>query len=296
MKAIFLSLGVILLLAFCYIKINTNRPMSSLPSKDPKTLQKEIQYSYSLINSKNKVLPKAEIWLYAPVLKTSFQECLSLEASDAYEKIVDSFGNQILHFSLTNIPPFSTKIVHIKSTLRTSSDSKKMELGDVSFFLQPEEFIQSDNPEIVQLAKTLQNKDALQTVSNIFNWIASNIQYAGYVKNIRGALHALQSKKGDCTEFAYLFVALCRASGIPSRPLGGYICKGNCILKSEQYHNWANFYYDGAWQIADPQKNVFMDNASQYLAMKQMGQSPGNPSEGFQRLRVIGEGLNVRMN
>ena len=296
MKATLLSLGVILLLVFCCFLININKLTNPLSFKDQETLEKEIQYSYSLINTKNKVLSKAEIWFYAPALKTSFQDCLSLKSSFPYERIVDKFGNQIIHLTLTNIPPFSTKIVHIKSNLRTYSYPKKIELLDFSLFLQPEAFIQSDNPEIVQLAKTLQSKDPLQTVSNIFNWIANKIQYVGYVKNERGALHALQSKKGVCTEFAYLFVALCRANGIPAKPIGGYICKDNCIVKSEQYHNWANFYHDGAWHLADPQKKVFMDNATQYIAMKQMGKISDNPSEDFQRLRVIGEGLNVRMN
>ena len=47
--------------------------------------------------------------------------------------------------------------------------------------------------------------------------------YVGYIKNDRGALYALKTKEGDCTEFMHLFVALCRANKIPARCIGGYV-------------------------------------------------------------------------
>lgn len=268
----------------------------SSSSSDSVVFPKTIQYSYSLTNKTNKVLPHAEMWCYAPVSTTSFQYFLSLETSHSYEMIEDDFGNQILHFTFSDMPPFSTKIIQIKSNLKFLSKPKPVEVENTQIFLQPEQFIQSDHSEIMQLAKKFKGKDQLQTVSNIFNWVANEINYIGYVKNARGALYALQRKKGDCTEFAYLFVALCRANDIPARAIGGYLCPGNCILRPEGYHNWAEFYHDGTWRIADPQKKVFLENESHYIAMKVMGKLPGNPLEDFQRFKVIGEGLNVRMN
>ncbi len=293
-RAKWIPLLVFLLCVF--VKPGASVSSTSSPANEPEVFPRIIQYGYSLKNIKNKVLPQAEMWCYAPVSTTSFQYFLSLDTSHSYEMIEDGFGNQILHFTFSDIPPFSTKIIHIKSNLEFHSKPKPVESENIQFFLQPEQFIQSDHPEIMQLAKKLNAKDELQTVSNIFNWVANEITYIGYVKNARGALYALQRKKGDCTEFADLFVALCRANDIAARAIGGYLCPGNCIVKPEGYHNWAEFYHDGAWRIADPQKKVFMENESHYVAMKVMGKLPGHQLEDFQRFRVIGEGLKVRMN
>jgi len=297
MKAVLrVHLAILIFLMCVFIKPDATVASTSPFFKNSEIIQKVIQYGYSLKNTKNKVLPKAEFWCYAPVATTAFQQLLSLETSRPYEMIEDDSGNQILHFTFLDIPPFSTKIIHIQSNMEFRSKPKSIPVTDPQHFLQPEEFIQSDHPAIIRLAGKLKGKNILQTVSNIFNWVAGEINYIGYLRNERGALYAFQQKKGDCTEFAALFVALCRANKIPARMIGGYICSANCILRAGEYHNWGEFYLDGTWRIADPQKKVFMKDESQYVAMKMIGNVPENQAIYFQRFRVVGDGLNVTMN
>ncbi|MFO0931258.1 MAG: transglutaminase domain-containing protein [Planctomycetota bacterium] len=61
------------------------------------------------------------------------------------------------------------------------------------------------------------------------------------------ALEILKTMRGDCSEHATLFVALCRAAGIPARKCSGYVCVG------EQWgaHAWAEIWV-GAWMGVDP--------------------------------------------
>ena len=94
----------------------------------------------------------------------------------------------------------------------------------------------------------------------------------------------------------YLFVALCRANGMAARGIGGYVCSENTVLKPNDYHNWAEFYQDGAWRIADPQKKVFAQNQSDYIGMRVIGKSQKNPIGKFHRFRFEGKGLKVKMN
>ena len=54
----------------------------------------------------------------------------------------------------------------------------------------------------------------------IFQWVSQNVKDDGYSAKDRGALYALTNRKGDCTEFMYLFVALCRLSADSSARLG----------------------------------------------------------------------------
>ena len=93
-----------------------------------------------------------------------------------------------------------------------------------------------------------------------------------------------------------LFVALCRASGISARGIGGYICPESTIVKPGAYHNWAEFHHNGTWQIADPQNKVLMQNQAGYIAMRIIRASEDNPMGSFDRFRIKGQGLKAKMN
>ena len=85
----------------------------------------------------------------------------------------------------------------------------------------------------------------------------------------RGALAGLEAGTGLCEEFASLFVALARASGIPARVVNGFATDKSLLLKNTGSsitgfrHQWAEFYIAGlGWLPADPtlhsnNKNLF---------------------------------------
>jgi len=210
--------------------------------------------------------------------------------------IPDELGNQVLHFTVNDFPPYATKIIQIKARVLLSDKPVPATVKDIKPYLKAEKYIESDDPNIFNTAKKLDASGHLKTAENIFRWVAGNVQYTGYIKKGRGALYALSHKKGDCTEFMYLFTALCRAVKIPARCIGGYIKKESSILKPGDYHNWAQFYEDGTWRISDPQNKVFMKENSNYIAMRIIEQKPDNQMLGFNRFRVKGDGLEAKMN
>ena len=61
------------------------------------------------------------------------------------------------------------------------------------------------------------------------------------------ALEILEQRCGDCSEHALLFVALCRAAGIPARRCSGFVCIGSMWGS----HAWAEIWV-GEWIGADP--------------------------------------------
>lgn len=84
-------------------------------------------------------------------------------------------------------------------------------------FLRPSPLIESTNKRILNLAEdiTANQATAWDRVQAIFQWVRNNVDYRE--GKLKGALAALQDGNGDCEEFASLFIALCRASGIPAR-------------------------------------------------------------------------------
>lgn len=130
--------------------------------------------------------------------------------------------------------------------------------ADPEAFLKPEPWIESDNPLIMAKAAELTagkgSADARAT--SLLQFTAHYLQYdfASRSRN-QGALAALQSGDGVCSEYASLFVALARASGIPARLVYGWAndvgLKGS--LEASRRHVWAEYYVQGrGWIEVDP--------------------------------------------
>ena len=260
------------------------------------TIAKNIQYSYTLQNQTNRVIDKAQFWAHAPVSETANQRCQELTASHPFQLNFDKYGNQTLHFTFEKLAPYASRIITIKANLMVSNSANPIAAEPEAADLQPEIYVESDHPAIRRLAARLQKSEAIKTIKAVFDWVASQVRYSGYAAQDRGALYALHHKKGDCTEYMDLFVALSRANGLPSRRVGGYISTEDSILNARDYHNWAEFYENGVWKIADPQNKVLMQNQSDYIAMRIIRGSEENPLNGYNRFRVEGQGLVARMN
>ena len=259
-------------------------------------VSRHIQYAFTLQNRTNRAIKNAEFWTYAPVKQTATQRCTRFETSHPHQLIRDVLGNQILHFTFNDFPPYATKVITINAHLSVSDAANPIAVPDFKIFLRPEKYIECDDACLSSAAQKLKASETLKTTERIFHWVANNLRYTGYIKNDRGALYALKNKGGDCTEFMHLFVALCRANKIPARCIGGYVRRENATLKPADYHNWAEFYQDGAWRIADPQNRVFMKNQADYIATRIIEYSPDDAIPQFNRFRVKGNGLKVRMN
>lgn len=288
---------LVFILALFFAVFELLSPAYSKTARTDEDIVREVQYSFTVRNKTNRLMHGAELWVYAPVKMTSVQDCEKLEASHPYDLIGDELENQILHFKFKELPPYSTKLITIHARLKLRDEPRPGKVQDSEAFLKPEDYIESDEPEIRTLSRSLSGRNGMETARKINDWVFQNLKYEGYIRGDRGALYALKNRRGDCTEFTYLFCALCRANGIPARAIGGYICPENMVLKPQQYHNWAEFYVDGTWRICDPQKNVFARDEANYVAMNIIGEfCNNNPMKGFHRFRFQGDGLDVIMN
>jgi transglutaminase-like putative cysteine protease len=102
--------------------------------------------------------------------------------------------------------------------------------------LEPSPLIESRDPQIKSLAKEITDgrERAWDQVEAIYDWVRANIRYE-FDAELKGALAALRQGKGDCEELTSLFVALCRAQGVPARSVWvpGH-CYPEFFLEDEQ--------------------------------------------------------------
>lgn len=91
-------------------------------------------------------------------------------------------------------------------------------------------------------------KNPYLSAREIFRWVRAHGAY-DYPPKERGALQMLETMSGDCGQFSYLFIALCRAIGIPARLVAGFRLNEDQKLA---YHAWAEcFMPDYGWVPAD---------------------------------------------
>jgi transglutaminase-like putative cysteine protease len=297
MKRILLSIiGIVVVVGLVWI-LQTQLNAIGDPGQNPShySIPKQIHFSFTLQNTTARVIKTAEFWTYVPVKQTATQKTVHISSSHPYRLIADNASNQLLHFTFTDLPPYAAKIIMIKTDLLLTNKMQPLPEDQLQRYLGPEEYIESDDADIIRLAQKLKASDSVTTARYIFDWVAENVRYAGYVRNTRGARYALIHKKGDCTEFANLFVALCRADRIPARGIGGYVLKDSAVIKPTSYHNWAEFYDDGVWHTVDPQNKLFMPERSDYIATRIIHTTAEPSSPGFRRFGFKGDGLTVKM-
>ena len=255
-----------------------------------------VQSSYTLQNTRNKAIEKAEFWTYAPARRTASQQCIRLMTSHPSTLIEDEEGNLILHFIFQDMAPFSSKIVMVQADVWVTDLAQGVAKNVENRYLETELNIESNSEKIKNIAKLSDHKDRTKAARMHFDWVTRNISREDYSAKDRGALWAVHNKRGDCTEMAQVFTALCRVSQIPARVMGGYICPNNSNLNANQFHNWAEFFDGLAWQIVDPQSKVFMKKQSDYIATEIVRSNTTHLMGKAHRYRFSGDGLKVKMN
>ena len=257
-----------------------------------------MRYSFTLQNQGATALEQGSLMVYAPVRLTSTQRLEGLTASLPAQVETDPWGNQVLRVDLGLLAPYASRVVTIDAQLALADAAQPLRAtaAELKIFTQPERYIESDDARIKAVAQTLKSASASETAQRSYAWVRQSLGRSEFTPEDRGALRAMHDKVGDCTEHAYLFAALLRANGVPARVMGGYLMAESGVLRPHDYHNWAEFYDDGAWRIADPHQGNFMRNASRYVATHVMSGSGASLLGTRHRYAVTGGGLRVTMN
>jgi hypothetical protein len=107
---------------------------------------------------------------------------------------------------------------------------------------EPNNWIQSDNPKIIALAKEAASDetDPWQTAVKLEQFVHKYINRTDYSQAFASAAEVLETREGDCTEYAVLLAALCRARGIPARVAVGLVYVPS--VQGFGYHMWTEIY------------------------------------------------------
>jgi transglutaminase-like putative cysteine protease len=257
-------------------------------------VRRQLRFSVVLSNPRPTELRDQQLWLYLPASESPIQQIDSVNVSSDHSMLSDALGHNILQLRFSNFAPLATKVVSIAVNVLLRDASESAALKHPGDWLATERYIETSDARIQALASRLRQPTVQASGLAIYEWLRQNMHYAGYIADDLGALYAVTQRSGDCTEYAYLAVALARANGIPARMVGGYVTDRNIAPRAEDYHNWAELHIDGAWRLLDAQKENWLTPAQQYIAFRFYRDKIINPVGLAHRFHSNGE-LQIRL-
>lgn len=201
-------------------------------------------------------------WLWVKVIKGNRQTDVIMRAT----------GRE---FSRRLYLPYGAGTYRLQLSLSTSPEMYRSyyQAGEVTInnldqrdltYLLPTKQVQSDNSQIVALAKqiTLGRKTDLEKTKAIHDWIATHIAYdtKAYFKGTAVSYTAqdtLRLRSAMCNGYANLNAALHRAVGIKAKIVSGvaiHLSKGATWKKTDKNkanHAWNEVLVNGKWIIED---------------------------------------------
>ncbi|HEY44496.1 MAG TPA: transglutaminase domain-containing protein [Anaerolineae bacterium] len=132
-----------------------------------------------------------------------------------------------------------------------------------AMYTRPERFIEVSDPEIVALADQVVGAETnpYLIARSFYDYVVDTAQYKLLGEGLAGAKSLCTGGTGECGDYSALFVALCRAKGIPARPIVGYWA----INGIDQTHVWAEFYVEPfGWVPVDPTIGQFEPGKRDY--------------------------------
>jgi transglutaminase-like putative cysteine protease len=208
-----------------------------------------------------------DIWIPAPhndsdqiiaFLTTKSTPSLKSEVVD-----LPAYPNRAVHLSAeAPLPPsvgvtmkFAAKRRQDSADVSLAAQVKPKPSGDAyAPFLKADRLAPIDG-KIAQLSAKIAGAgpSAFVQARAIYDYVTSAMKYdkSGTGWGRGDAIWACDAKRGNCTDFHSLFIALARARGIPARFTIGFPLGETNRGEISGYHCWAEFYSGGIWVPVD---------------------------------------------
>ena len=231
---------------------------------DEKT--QEVEFIHQIRNYGPGTVTTADVYLAKPKDRDNQHLLTDVEFSLEPTGIIeDQWGQKVAHFHFDDLGP---------TEFRTVSMTVQANLYANNYFIYPERVGQLDEiPEDIRELYLVDNTKfsfgssviqsavdkAVSDETNpywiarrIFNYVIEHMEYelaGGW--NI--APTVLERGNGSCSEYSFVYIAMCRAAGLPARYVGSIAIRGDDASYDEVFHRWVEVYLPGfGWIPVDP--------------------------------------------
>lgn len=126
--------------------------------------------------------------------------------------------------------------------------------AELQRYLGANAWVQSDDPAIARFARQhTRGRDSHRQMLRLRDAVQKHMTGPIDFRHYDSAVAALQSRSGDCTEFAVLLAALARARGIPARVAYGVAYSSRFTGQSHVFspHTWVQAWDGQRWRSYD---------------------------------------------
>ena len=191
--------------------------------------------------------PTSEIRLWAALPLTHKGQTVNVEGIyPEPEAILSAESNQLVFWRLPNVPATDQLVFYYDFTVAVQPVLSNIEPDSVTpvdvSSAEYQRYTISEpwleiTPEIQAKAQQIAGTEPnpYRAAKRLFNWVMQTMRYEYPDINDRGAAKSFTRLKGDCGEFSFVFIAMCRALGIPARSVV-------CVWFDGSGHAWAEIF------------------------------------------------------
>lgn len=152
-----------------------------------------------------------------------------------------------------------------------------------TIYLENDEKYQIDHPVIREALQHClgEERNPYWIARKIYNYLIDNMYYE-MVGGWNTAPTVLARGNGSCSEYSFVYIAMCRAAGLPARYVGSVVVRGDDASMDNVFHRWAEVYLPNyGWIPVDPsggdneqprdQANYFGHLANRFLITTESG-------------------------
>ncbi len=179
--------------------------------------------------------------------------------------VTDQWSQECAHYRFTNIAP-NTSVAAVMKVQASISEIQYFvypdqigSLADIPIeiktqYLQDNEKYQITHPVILNAVQEAIGKEQnpYWIARKIFNYVNAKMFYelsGGW----NTAPTVLARGNGSCSEYTFVYIAMCRAAGLPARYVGSVVVRGDDACWDDVYHRWVEVYLPKfGWLPVDP--------------------------------------------
>lgn len=234
-------------------------------AKDP--VYEHCEYTHQFRNYGPGVVKDLNIYLAVPE-NSPHQELVEppvYMSSVNHDIITDQWNQKVAQFHFDELKPGEMAQASYKTTVKIYDHWMLIhpenvgELKDIPKDIRNKYLVDNTkfalNSEVIQRAVKIAIGDETNPywmMRKIFKYIIDNMYYelaGGW--NIAPAV--LERGNGSCSEYSFVFIAMCRAAGLPARYEGSIAQRGDLASEDEVFHRWCHVYLPKiGWVPVDP--------------------------------------------
>ncbi|MGC8850773.1 MAG: transglutaminase domain-containing protein [Candidatus Micrarchaeia archaeon] len=158
----------------------------------------------------------------------------------------DAFGNHVIVFALDSSAKPSQVYLNARISVDYSRGFQEASASEAQRYLGESEYVLI-SPEIrSKAAEVAGNASDWVKATRLTEWVHNALEYEGlgfYRDNLLTSQEAFEQRKGKCSEYSHLLIAMLRSQGIPARFVAGFVFTGD----DWGPHAWVEAAIDGKW-------------------------------------------------